>query len=213
MKVKSYKWCWGMLAWSTLISCADAYRNTNIETAPKRTDLETEVANLETGSVVEDDSSGGIDEPDNRWTDSINEMANDWIEKFKECMTVRGYYVQNLVLEIDDLMDDATFRRAVDLCGVETGVLSISQELLRWYSKSVENMTPSQIEAENAMSVLMTKCIEKQGWEMKLVTEDNGLLVLDQQHLDNYYKALNPKVFSMLASDMEACIAEVAERR
>lgn len=213
MRVKFYQWYWGMLAWPALISCADAYKNTNIEIASRTTNLETEVADLETGSIVEDGSNDGIDDPDDRWTDDINEMANDWIEKFKGCMSVRGYHLQNLVPEMDDSMDDAIFRRAVDLCGVETGVLSISQELLRWYSQSVENMTASQIEAENTMSALMTKCVEKQGWEMKLVIEDNGLLVLDQQHLDNYYRALSPKLFSMLASDMEDCIAEVAEKR
>lgn len=213
MKIKFHQWCWGMLAWSVLISCADAYKNTNIEIAPKVTDLEAEVADLETGLKLDDDSDGEIAESINGVTDDIHKIATDWIEKFKECMSIRGYRIQNLALEIHDSMDDVTFRRAVDLCGVETGVLSISQELLRWYSESVENMTPSQIQAENTMSVLMTECIEKQGWDMKLVTEDNGLLVLDQQHLDNYYRALNPKIFSMLTSDMETCIADVADRR
>lgn len=212
IKVKFHQWCWGMLAWSALIGCANSYEDTNVEITPKVTNLETESVDPKPDSRLKDDSTGDIVEDDNSSTDSIDVVADAWIKRFRKCMSVRGYYIQDFISEIVDSMDDTAFRRAVDLCGIETDVMSISQELLKWYSESVENMTPSQIQVENTITASIAKCVEKQGWEMKLVTEDNGLLIIDQQYLDDYYNAMNPKVFSMLASDMNTCISEVDVR-
>lgn len=212
MKVKFHQWCWGILAWLALIGCANSYEDTNVEITPRVTNLETETVDPRTDLKLKDDSTDDIVEDDNRYTDSIGEVADAWIERFRKCMSVRGYHIQNFTSEIADSMDDTAFRRAVDLCGIETDAISISQELLKWYSESVENMTPSQIQVENTITASIAKCVEKQGWEMKLVTEDNGLLIIDQQYLDDYYNAMNPKVFSMLASDMNTCISEVGMR-
>ena len=194
------------------MGCANSYEDTNVEITPKVTNLETESVDPKPDSRLKDDSTGDIVEDDNSSTDSIDVVADAWIKRFRKCMSVRGYYIQDFISEIVDSMDDTAFRRAVDLCGIETDVMSISQELLKWYSESVENMTPSQIQVENTITASIAKCVKKQGWEMKLVTEDNGLLIIDQQYLDDYYNAMNPKVFSMLASDMNTCISEVDVR-
>lgn len=228
--MKVYQCSWVVLALHVLIGCADSYGNTNIEepattpgqlnTRPKSTDSHKDInieAHLEATDEeldlrLQDDSDDVVLGSGNGSKDVIGKEVNEWIEEFKECMSVRGYHIQNFAIDIVDSMNDATFRHSVDLCGVETDVLSMNQELLRWYGELVANMTPSQIQVENTRSMLVAQCIEERGWKVQLVAEDNGLLVLDQQYIDRHYKELNPKLFAILISDVHKCTSKMAEQ-
>lgn len=229
--MKIYQYRWVVLALPILISCADSYGNTNIEepaaapgqltTRSRSTDshkdinieAHPEATDEEPDLRLQDDSDDVVLGSGNGSKDVIGKEVDEWVDNFKECMSVRGYHIQNFAIDIADSMNDTNFRHSVDLCGVETDVLSMNQELLRWYGELVADMTPSQIQVENTKSMLVAKCIEERGWKVQLVAEDNGLLVLDQQYIDRHYKELNPKIFAILISDVHKCTSKIVERK